>query len=144
MRDAVISIKSKFADLILDGKKVFELRKSALPLNVSRFFIYSSGCDKKIVGSCFLRLDRNASELAREPGEYEDYDLYEFLHELRISFEEFCKYLEFGSKTPRVYAISDVVRFPEPLDLSHFGLTHAPQSWAYARCIPSSLMDGGN
>jgi predicted transcriptional regulator len=133
-KSIILSVKSKYADLILDGKKTLEIRTKRLPWTAdSRAYIYSSGDVRKIVGHCvysgpFSAVMNNSSGYFSE----------HILEDACLSAQELKDYLD--GRYPNIYRLSGVVRYTEPIELSDFGFENAPQSWAYTRYIPASVM----
>jgi len=120
----VLSVKTPYADLILDGIKTLEVRTKRLPWS-DIAYIYSSGFLQQIVGSCSyvgpvtLPLERVLEGACLSREQYDDY---------------------VGDKFAYVYEIRNVVDFTKSYELSDFGLQTAPQSWSYARFIPASCI----
>lgn len=48
--NAILSIKPKYVEEIIEGRKIYEYRKCIFKKNVQRVYIYSTYPDKKIVG----------------------------------------------------------------------------------------------
>jgi len=133
----ILSIKTKFADRIMSGEKTVELRRRFVGKFLdSHAFIYASGLKKKIVGCC--KLVCSFWSVGGTPSVHDA-----TREKACVSLDEFNK-LFGGSECLVCYSIRDVIRYDKPYDLSDFGLSHAPQSWAYARCIPASILISGD
>jgi len=127
----LISIKTKYADMILSGEKTIEIRNKPIVRKGSNVhaYIYSSGIAKKVVGDCRLH----------------SYGLMtvdddEFINAC-VTETDFYKYTK-GKESAYCYYISSVHPYREPLDLSYFGFKRAPQSWSYTHFVPMSVLMG--
>ena len=120
----VLSVKTHWADLIMSGVKTLELRTRSLPKDRNVAIIYSSGLDKALVGYCkyhevsYLEEDVILSKACLTKQQYDSYS---------------------KGKPVYQYDLTDPVKFKEPYELSHFGLSHAPHSWVYTYFLPATL-----
>jgi type I restriction enzyme S subunit len=119
----LLSIKPKYVDEILKGKKKFEFRKSIFKKrDISRVFIYSSAPVKKVVASF---------EIARII-EASPQELWDRCHKSAgIPEQDFFDYFN-RSKVGYAIEISNLDRFAEPID--PYALKKdfkAPQSYCY-------------
>ena len=119
----VLSIKDKYAAKILSGEKTLECRTYRLP-RVPRVYIYSSGKVQKVVGHCIM-------------SHWSGYTMKSLLEDACLSHAEFNNF--FGSHGVHTHYIQNVYCYADPVSLLDFGLTHAPQKYAYARCEPVNL-----
>ena len=126
MAEAVmLSIKPKWADLILKGKKKKEVRKTQ-PKRIEgrafKVYLYVTGDTKKVIGEC------------------ECYDIYTMIHEGKeiwlfdtkdtcLTDEELHEYAKGGSLYG--WPLRHVKKYDNPKSLELFGLKTPPQSWCY-------------
>ena len=105
--DVLLSIKPKFAEAIIDGRKRYEFRKSKFAKkDINRVYIYSTSPVKKIIG-----VFKISSVIEDSPGALWD----RLKDHAGISEEEFFDY--FGSKeTGFALEIKDVQKFENPID----------------------------
>ena len=117
----VMSIKPKFVEKILNGTKIFELRKKIFKKEVERVIIYESSPTKKIVGEFII--DKIISDIPQKI--YLDYG-----ESLGISKNEYFKYFK---NVDIAYAIKikKVIKYEKELTLADFNLERAPQSYQY-------------
>lgn len=121
----LMSIKTEYADKILNGTKLYELRKKPFNENVDTIIIYSSGKVKKVVGEFKIdKIIKDSPDNIWNLGE-------EVLGIDKKSFYEYFKHSEYA------YAIKikDVIKYDTPKDLKDFGINKAPQSFCYIRRI---------
>lgn len=122
MKVALLSIKPKYAEAILEGKKLFEFRKRPIGHDVDRVLIYVTKPYGKIVGSF-----RIGDVIIDTPQR-----LWELLNSISgLTAEEFFKYYEGYNKGVAI-EIKDVIRFSEYIDPKKFipGF-RPPQSYIY-------------
>lgn len=122
MRTIILPIKPIYVKLIFEGKKTVEYRrwkpKCILPFKV---ILYSSGSGGKIEG------EFTVNSILEEEIE----TLWDITKRLGgISKQTFLNYFK-GKKVGQAFVISDLTIYPEPKKLSEFGLTKAPQRFAY-------------
>lgn len=121
----LMAIKTEYADKILNGTKLYELRKKPFNENVDTIIIYSSGKVKKVVGEFKIdKIIKDSPDNIWNLGE-------EVLGIDKKSFYEYFKHSEYA------YAIKikDVIKYDTPKDLKDFGINKAPQSFCYIRRI---------
>ena len=131
MKSVMISIHPKWCELIANGKKTVEVRKTKPKIETPfRCFIYetkgkipvSKSLDK-ICGGIVIGefvCDKILSIWSRYAGTDGDDCL---------SFDEREAYL--GAKMGYGWHISDLQIYDKPKELSEFGLKRPPQSWCY-------------
>ena len=117
----LISIKPKFVKKILEGTKIFELRRKIFLKKINTVIIYESSPTKKIVGEFII--DRIISDTPNKI--YQKYNKY-----LGIDKEN---YFEYFKNTNIAYAIKikKVIKYEKELTLADFNLERAPQSYQY-------------
>lgn len=121
----LMAIKTEYADKILNGTKLYELRKKPFNENVDTIIIYSSGKVKKVVGEFKIdKIIKDSPDNIWNLGE-------EVLGIDKKSFYEYFKHSEYA------YAIKikDIIKYDTPKDLKDFGINKAPQSFCYIRRI---------
>jgi len=119
----LMAIKTEYADKILNGTKLYELRKKPFNENVDTIIIYSSGKVKKVVGEFKIdKIIKDSPDNIWNLGE-------EVLGIDKKSFYEYFKHSEYA------YAIKikDVIKYDTPKDLKDFGINKAPQSFCYIK-----------
>lgn len=118
MRDILLSIKPKYAELILSGKKIIELRKTQPKEDVEWVYLYATAPVKKIVGRIkiidFFMSGKN---------------FYISLKNICITETEFNNYV--GEKPYSLWIIDDAYLQRCSIELSEFNLKRPPQSWCY-------------
>lgn len=121
MSKMLLSINPQHVVNILSGVKKFEFRKVRCRREVESILIYATSPEMKVVGEArVLQIIEDAPE-----------EVWELTrHESGISYDFFSDYFS-GHDTAIAYHLDNVQVFPEPKDLADFGLTHAPQSFAY-------------
>lgn len=121
----LMSIKTEYANKILNGTKLYELRKKPLKDEIDTVIIYSSGKVKKVVGEFKIdKIIKDSPDNIWNLGE-------EVLGIDKKSFYEYFKHSEYA------YAIKikDIIKYDTPKDLKDFGINKAPQSFCYIRRI---------
>lgn len=121
----LMSIKSEYADKILNGTKIYELRKKPLRNEINTIVIYSSGKVKKIVGE--FEIDFVIKDIPENI-----WDLGETV--LGISKDKFFDYYK-NSKYAYAIKIKNIKKYKIPKELSNFGINKAPQSFCYIKKI---------
>ena len=130
--DVLLSIKPKFAESIINGRKKYEFRKNAFSKkNIGRVYIYSTTPIKKIIG-----IFKISKIIEDKPS-----TLWHHLKdEAGISEEEFFDYFK-DREIGFAIAIVDVEKFESPLDPKIiFPNFVPPQSFCY---IKFSFMPDG-
>jgi Uncharacterized conserved protein len=117
----LISIKPEFVESIMNGEKDFEFRKVECKRVVDKIIIYSTSPVMKVVGEADVE-----EVLVNSPEE-----IWEITEKKAgISKNFFDEY--YKDKTKAVaYKLNNIKKYDEPLALERFGLSAAPQSFAY-------------
>lgn len=136
--DVLLSIKPKFAESILSGRKKYEFRKKAFSQkNIGRVYIYSTAPIKKIVGA--FRIN---SIIEDKPS-----SLWHRLKDNAGIFEkEFFDYFK-NREVGFAFEIVDVEKFENPVDPKIiFPNFVPPQSFCYIKFsfIPDGYKRGNN
>lgn len=117
----LLSIRKQFCDLIFTGLKKYEFRKKAPVSNVDKILVYESrGCGK-IVGEILIEDILFGS--VNQIWEWTNKDA-------GIDAESFSKYFE-GHSRAIAYKISDFAKYENPIALSSFGISSAPQNYMW-------------
>ena len=131
----LLAIHPRFSNLILDGVKTIEVRRSRpnleLPFKVYMYETLRGGGCGMIVGEWICEMINHLVCCDKGPHDYDhkkDVDI-----ETRLSKDEFLAYthgdLVYG------WRASVAKRYDEPLPLSVFDLRRPPQSWGYVEEI---------
>jgi len=123
---ALVSIKPKYADLILSGEKTIELRKM-FNHKINRVYLYASSPVKRIVAV----FDCNAT----------DFQVYnnDYVCELAcVSLEEYCDYFR-NSKTKWFISPYDVK--PINKTLADIGLKRPPQNYQFLNAAQIKILE---
>ena len=128
--NVLISIRHKYAELILDGKKTVEVRKTIPHIpQPFRCLIYEprfgGGCGM-VVGE-FICPDFVL--VATKGATCEMLVFQKALDAACLTTEEAIHYAD--GATLSGWCVSEPVRYDDPIPLSAFGLTRPPQSWCY-------------
>jgi len=122
--NVLLSIKPKFATKILNGEKIYEFRKSKFnpKKKVNKVYIYSSGPEKKIVGS--FRIDEVFNDTPS--------NLWKKFNEFGgIEKQDFFKYYE-QKEIGYAFKIKDLEVFEIPIDPREiFENFKSPQNYYY-------------
>lgn len=117
----LLSIKPEYTNRILAGTKKFEFRRQVAKRHVDRILIYSTAPEMKVVASVAVLgvLKETPQDLWQKTKEFSG-----------ISHD---KYMEYFSKKEFAYAyqLGEVKKFKKPKSLADYGITTAPQSFAY-------------
>lgn len=121
MCEILLSIHPQHVEKIFDGTKQFEFRKVLCKRKVDKIIIYSTSPVMKVVG-----------EAQVEDILYEDPEsIWEKTKDFS-GIEENFFFDYFKDKVKALaYKLCNVKQYATPIELSDFGLTHAPQSFAY-------------
>ncbi|MBN1763008.1 MAG: ASCH domain-containing protein [Methanomicrobia archaeon] len=133
MVDMILSVKSEYADRILDGVKRFEFRTQRPRRQVSRVYIYATSPRKRIVG-CF-RLIRVLSGSPEE--------IWETCGNHGGIEKE--KFFSFFGNSEMIYGfeVGYIERFNPPIDPFKMNCDfRAPQSFAYVYDIDEIGLNG--
>lgn len=118
----LLSIKPEFAEKILLGEKKYEFRRTIFKnKSITKVVLYASSPVKKIIGE--FEIDHILTE-----------DIKALWDKTMESSGIDKKYYEdyFTGKTfGHAIKVKKVKRYQKYLDLSHFNITHAPQSFVY-------------
>lgn len=116
----LISIKTKYVNLIKKGAKKYEYRKSPFRSKNGLILVYSSGIDKKISGIiCYKNVKVGIPEdIWNETGENGG-----------ITREEFFSYYK-GKTKAYAIEITKYIEFPSPIFLAD-NVFRPPQSYIY-------------
>jgi len=121
IRKILISINPQHVAKILSGEKKYEYRTRLAKDPVSSMLIYETSPMKKIVaeveilGTTTLPVDTLWRQTESSSG---------------LDEKTYHQYFK-GRSSASAYILGDVTIFEEPIDISQFGLTHAPQSFYY-------------
>lgn len=121
MSTMLLSIKPKYAKVILQGEKEYEFRKKRCRDGITKIIFYSSSPQKQVVGEAEIEEIIEGSptkiwEIAK--------------HAAGITRKAFYDYYR-GRHTAVAYKLKNVVVYDEPKELSDYGISHAPQSYVY-------------
>lgn len=120
MSDILVSIRPKYAALIVAGQKTLEYRRK-MPSEyqqVSRMWIYATKPVGKVVAVASVQVVRGR-------------DLMDFGGRSGyLTRKEYNTYFR-GELYHYAILIGDLVRFDPPLGLEGLGVRRAPQSWMY-------------
>lgn len=118
----LLSIKPEFANAILEGRKLFEYRRSLFRQPVKRVVLYASSPVQRVIGEFSvkqvleMRLD-DLWKVTRVAG--------------GISKAYFDEYFT-GKKSGHAIQVGSVRRYREPKDLkAYLNIAHPPQSFCY-------------
>lgn len=122
MRKILLSIKPRYVEQILAGRKQVEYRKRIPQENeVRQVLIYASHPKKKVVAEFTV-----GGYITDTPER-----LWELTHEIGgITKEGFDGYFE-GKDIGYAYRIENLQRFDVERDLSDFGMERGPQDYCY-------------
>lgn len=121
MSTMLLSIKPKYAKVILEGKKQYEFRKSKPKNDVNRIIFYASSPQKQVVGEAEIE-----DILIGTPK-----DIWEIAKTAAGITEKFFFSYYAGKDKAIAYKLKDVIVYESPKDLSDFGISKAPQSFVY-------------
>ena len=124
---AILSIRPKYVEEILAGRKKYELRKKIFKQNVSTVYIYASSPTKKIVASFKIGkiIENEPIAIWKELNKF-----------LGIEKTDYLKYFEKSSKAYAI-EITNLKSF-DPREPEEFVEEFkAPQSYSY---LPSSIL----
>ena len=121
MKALLLSIKPEYVDKILQGTKKFEYRKRLAKENVNVMYIYKTAPSMKVVASVQV-----IGHLSASPTTVWD----QTKSAAGISRAKYREYFK-DRKIAYAYILGDVKAFEKEMDLSEFGISTAPQSFAY-------------
>jgi len=118
----LLSIKPKYAELILEGEKKYEFRRSIFKNpSVKKVVIYASSPISKVVGEFEIEdiLSLNLAELWKHTMEHSGID------------KEFYDNYFSGKDVGHAIKVKSAKRYAKHKDLKDFDINYAPQSFAY-------------
>jgi len=118
----LLSIKPKYADMILAGKKKYEFRRAIFKCpSVKKVVIYASSPVSKIIGEFEIDdiLSLSIAEL--------------WLHTMKYSGidKEYYDSYFYGKDIGHAIKVKSVKRYSKQKELREFNIKRAPQSFAY-------------
>lgn len=121
MCEILLSINPEHVEKILDGTKMYEFRKVRCKETITKIVIYSTSPVMKVVGEASIDgiLENTPDKIWELTSEAAGID--------RSFFDEYYR----GKTKAVAFRIGDVERYDEPRSLADYGLTYAPQSFAY-------------
>ena len=121
MRALLLSIKPEYVEKILQGSKKFEYRKRLAKEDVSVIYIYSTAPSMKVVASVQVlsRLSASPTAIRQKTKKEEAISQAKYKENYR------------GCKTAYAYELGAVNIFEVAKQLPEYGITSAPQSFAY-------------
>ena len=147
MNEIMLSVRPKWCELIANGRKTIEVRKTKPKCNVP-FKVYIYCTKQRVNGEILLTYDKKIE--GRNKGFRDEGDIPlagkvigEFVcdeildcRDVRIdvtclTVEEWLKYTEGHKGLVYGWHISDLIIYDKPKDLSDFGMKRQPQSWCY-------------
>jgi predicted transcriptional regulator len=117
----LISINPEHVEKILDGTKTYEFRKVRCKKEITTIVIYCTSPVMKVVGEAVV-----FDVLESTPDE-----IWEMTCDTAGIDREFFDSYYSGRDRAIAFRIGQAVRFEEPKELSDYGLSWAPQSFAY-------------
>lgn len=117
----LLSIRPEYIEHIIDGTKGFEYRRQIAARSVNSILLYATFPVQQIVGEVEVTGTKSASPTA----------LWEQTKKAAgISRKKYREYFR-GYKVAHAYVLGKVQKFETPKSISEFGISHAPQSFAY-------------
>ena len=121
MSAMLLSIKPKYAKVILEGKKLYEFRKNRPQKDVDQIIFYASSPQKELVGEATIE----------EIIEGSPKEIWEIAKSASgITKKDFFAYYK-GKEKAFAYKLKNVVIYDKPKELSCYGVRQAPQSYLY-------------
>lgn len=121
MSTMLLSIKPRYAKVILEGKKRYEFRKNKPKTSVTRIILYASSPQQQVVGEATI------DEILE--GSLEE--IWSITKESAGITKTFYSSYYAGRGTAIAYKLSEITTYDTPKHLSDFGLMRAPQSFTY-------------
>lgn len=123
--DVILSIKPKYVEQIINGKKKYEFRRKIFKeQHIGHIIVYSSSPVKKVVG--YFTIQEIYSEHPKNL--WSNYRKYS-----GISKKEFLRYFK-NSKNGYAIEINQFILFKNPVELSDIGINNGPpQSYMYIK-----------
>ena len=153
-KSVLISIQPKWCELIVNGKKTVEVRKSRPKIDTPiKCYIYCTNnqvfAQSSMEGEYFtapksglIELERCGSKIlsGKVIGEFmckeievlkrnTVFNAPALYSQSRLTRDEYFGYI--GNKTAYIWYISDLKIYDRPRELSEFKVTRPPQSWCY-------------
>ena len=131
----LLSIKTEYANKILDGSKRYEFRGWKLPDNIENVYIYSSGIQKKIVGK--FQIEKVIEDTPENIWE----KCQKYSGVLKKEFFDYVYTFDYN----KIYAIKvkRIELFSNPLFLSDaLNRMHAPQRFKYLSDCEIEVLEG--
>lgn len=124
MDKIVLSVRKPYTDLIFDGSKTLELRKTRMRITYPAIaYVYESLHNGEGVGGVIGTI------IITGVTEYSN--LIDIPDRCCVSLDERYKYA--GDKTIYAYDIKSAIRWDKPLPVSRFGLSRPPLAYHYIR-----------
>lgn len=120
----LLSIKPKFADMILDGIKRVEYRKALASIANDRILLYATAPIKKVVGE--VKVKRAGR------GDNKDAVWACYLDCSGITKEEFDEYFK-NKKYASWYFLEEPIRYKKPQNIRYFGVKTPPRNFVYLK-----------
>ena len=121
MRTILLSINPEHVKNIFGGKKAYEFRKKSCCRDVSKIIIYCTSPVMKVVGEADVsRILCGSPRL-----------IWRMTSEAAGISEDFYDAYYRGENTAVAFGLENVVRYDRWRDLSEYGISQAPQSFAY-------------
>lgn len=121
MRNILLSIKPKYAEMIYRGEKIYEFRRSLCKADIERIYLYESSPVMMVTG--YVELD---SKVCKPLNRLWD----EAKLKSGISFEVYREYFH-DRENACAYKIKRARKFKSAKSLSDFGIQRAPQNFVY-------------
>ena len=121
MSTMLLSIKPKYAKVILEGKKKYEFRKSKPKDDVRRIIFYASSPEKRVVGEAMID----------EIIEGTPHEIWEIAKTAAGITKKYYFSYYAGKNKAIAYKLKDVIIYKNPKKLLDYGISHAPQSFIY-------------
>ena len=121
MSAMLLSIKPRYAKVILEGQKQYEFRKSRPKDGVDRIIFYASSPQKEVVGEATI--DKILEGTPKE--------IWEIAKTAAGITKKFYFSYYAGKDKAIAYKLKDVVIYEKPKALSDYGIRQAPQSFVY-------------
>lgn len=117
----LLSIRPEYISRIIDGTKGFEYRRQLASKPVNSILLYATSPVKQIIGEVEITGTKSSS-----PTKLWD----QTKKAAGISRKKYREYFR-GCKVAHAYVLGEVKKFDTPKSISEFGISHAPQSFAY-------------
>ena len=121
MSSILMSIKPKFVAEIFSGKKKYEFRKRVCKKKVDKIIIYSTFPVCKVVGEAEIN-----NVLIDSPNR-----VWSITKNYAGIEKKFFDNYFANKDVATAYELTNVKKYPEPKELSEFGVRVAPQSYQY-------------